>query len=91
MKRYTMLRLDSEDIQNLAYPVIVEGWDHKSYGRMKRAWLSEFTKRERKFAGELYKKFYNWYLRTGAPETCSFKPSTLDLIHRLTNFFYSFS
>ena len=82
------LILNHEEIQALQYPVVVEMWDKKNGGRVKRAWLQEFpTEAEREKARYWYLKFYGWYLRTGAPQEISVRPSTLKFLERLINFF----
>ena len=79
--------LSREEIGMLSTPVIVEQYEKKNFGRVKRAWLSEFSEKERKRASALYKKFYSWYLIKGNPEKFICTPETLSLINRLTNFF----
>lgn len=69
--------------------VIVQCWDHKGHGRGKREWLSEFNKSERKKAGELYRKLYEWEMRRGYPQTIQFSFKTYHLLNRLGNFFAS--
>jgi hypothetical protein len=47
--------------------VIAEGYDKKKCGRVKRAWLKQFTPKERKLVSRWYARIYAWYLRTGIP------------------------
>jgi hypothetical protein len=68
--------------------VIVECYDHKSYGRAKREYLKEFTKAERKIISKYYGKLYRWYLVTGLPiDGVAMKLETLNLLRRAANFF----
>jgi hypothetical protein len=69
--------------------VIVEGWEHKNYGRGKRAYLAEFTEAERKKLPKLYTRAYGWVLRTGHPKHVKMSPATFDLLTRAANFFAS--
>ena len=81
------ISLNSQDISNLQYPIIVECWEKKNCGRVRRAWLKEFNEKERAVAGKLYKLFYQWHLVKGAPQTKLFHHSTVTFIHRLVHFF----
>jgi len=47
--------------------VILEGYDKKKEGRVKRAYEAQFTKAERKVMSKWYLKIYAWYFRTGIP------------------------
>ncbi len=69
--------------------VIVEMWDHKDNFKAKRLWQSEFTEPERKKIGELYRKCYAWYLRTGYPPAIQMSLKTYDLLVRAANYFAS--
>jgi hypothetical protein len=75
--------------QAVAYPVLVEGWDKKKSGRVKRAWLKEFTEAERTTISSYYKRFYRWHLVTGMPAHVSCRLTTLALLQRAVNFFAS--
>lgn len=67
--------------------VIVEAWEHKHYGRGKRAYLKEFTEKEREKIGQLHTKAYQWVLRTGHPGHIQMSPDTHNLLVRAANFF----
>lgn len=70
------------------YPIIVEGWDKRKSGRVKRAWLKEFTQTERNKIARHYAKFYEWYLCTGAPQrVLVFEFETIRLLQRAVHFF----
>ena len=71
----------------VAYPVIVEGWEKKNFGRHKRRWLAEFTEKERNKIARYYGKFYRWYLVTGAPKKVAIRLNTITLLQRAVNFF----
>jgi len=70
------------------YPIIVEMWDKRKSGRVKRAWLKEFTESERNLMSRYYAKFYVWYFRTGTPHrVIGCKMKTLDTLRRAVHFF----
>ena len=75
--------------QLIPYPVIVESWDKIKSGKPKREWLKQFTEEERKRIAYYYKKFYDWYLLTGAPMSISLKSKNITLLQRAVNFFAS--
>ena len=81
------LCLEQTDLNKLQYTVVVEMWESKNNGRIKRAWLNEFNENDRKKAYKVYRKFYNWHLKTGLPDTVQVMPSTYRLMQRLCNFF----
>ncbi len=68
--------------------VIVECYDHKKNGRVKRKWLEQFDERERKIVSAWYLKLYAYYLRTGIPiGGVPMLMSTLDVLRKAANFF----
>ena len=69
------------------YPVIVEGWEKKDYGRHKRRWLSTFTEVERNKIGRYYGRFYKWHLVTGTPHHVALRLNTITLLQRAAEFF----
>lgn len=70
--------------------VIVETYDHKSYGRGKREYLKQFTEAERKVISKWYGRLYDCYLRRGIPFSgVEMAPGTLALLQRAANFFAS--
>lgn len=70
------------------YPIIVEMWERKKGGRVKREWLKQFTETERNLISRYYAKFYRWYLVTGAPDKVVFrKVSTLTTLQKAVHFF----
>lgn len=73
----------------VAYPVMVELWEKKNFGRHKRRWLAEFTLAERKKISSYYAKFYKWHLIKGTPRTVSVSLDTLQLLQRAIGFFGS--
>lgn len=69
------------------YPIIVEMWDKKKAGRVKRAWEKEFTSGERNKIARYYGKFYKWHLTTGTPKRVALRLNTLQLLRRAVHFF----
>jgi len=67
--------------------IVVECWEHKNSGRVKRAWLKEFTEEERAKASKLHKTFYQWHLVKGIPFEHRMTIGTYEFIKRLVNFF----
>lgn len=92
-KSRVFIRFSSDEINRLGYPVVVEQWykfvGPHAYGKQRRAWMSSFTPEERKKAGVMHKKFYNWYLRSGTPESVLLTYDTYNFIRRLAAFFAS--
>lgn len=76
-----------EFARRVAYPVIVEAWDHKNYGRGKRGWLTTFDENERKLISSYYAKFYKWYFVKGTPRKVTCRLKTVNLLQRAVNFF----
>ena len=85
-----MIALSREELNNLGFPVVVEGMINGMYGRKKRKFMEEFTMAEYQKARYWYSTFYRWYLVKGTPEYHTFRPETLHFIKRLTNFFGSY-
>jgi len=71
----------------VAYPVLVEMWEKKKSGRVKRAWLATFTEAEREKIGRYHARFHRWHLVTGTPHHVSCRLATLQLLQRAVNFF----
>ena len=68
--------------------VIVEGYDKKQHGRVKRRWLTEFTDAERKIVSAWYARLYTYYLRSGIPNTgVRMSLTTLTTLRKAANFF----
>lgn len=68
--------------------VIVEGYDKKSCGRVKRAWLEQFTTKERELVSHWYARIYAWYLRTGIPvKGVAMSARTYDTLCKAATFF----
>ncbi len=83
-----MLQLNTEEINELCYPVVVEMWDKvMGAGSKRRKYHNTFNEQERDTIRRYYKKFYKWYLVTGAPKETTMKPETLILLQRVCNFF----
>ena len=79
---------EKHELEALQTAVVVEGWKHIKYGRVKRAWLKEFTEKERAKAGVMYREFYRWHLVTGIPQHGrAMRLETYEFIKRLCNFF----
>lgn len=73
--------------EQVAYKVIVEMWSKRSYGKVRKAWLSQFDRKEREVIGRYQALFYKWYLVTGAPGHVVVHVKTLKLLIRAANFF----
>lgn len=71
------------------YPIIVESWDKRRFGRVRLRWESEFTKAERRGISNYYARFYRWYLISGTPHKVTMQPKTVDLLRRAVDFFAS--
>lgn len=92
MKVVTTLELDSQELNDLQFPIIVEMWDkvsgHTACGSKHRAYISTFSEKERKLISYYHKLFYNWYLVKGTPQRHRFKTvGHIELIKRAVNFF----
>ena len=80
----------SEELGRFGIPVIVEAWEKvKESGSKRRKFLAEFTETERRVLGQLYPRFYKWYLVTGFPQEAFLKVRHVTLIQRAVNFFAS--
>jgi len=85
-KIHIMFRFGSNYIKRLF--VIVETYDHKGYGRGKREYLKQFSKKERNIISHYYGKIYRWYLVKGIPhQGVVMKPETYALLCRAADFF----
>lgn len=69
------------------YPIIVEMWEKKKSGRVKRAWEKEFTDAERTKVARYYGRFYRWHCITGTPKRVALRASTITLLKRVVQFF----
>jgi len=69
------------------YPIIVEMWQKKRYGRVRKAYRATFTKAERRKLAWWHSKFWNWYICSGTPERVSLQPATIELLQRAVHFF----
>jgi hypothetical protein len=77
-------------LRAVSYPVIVENWERKKGGRVKREWMKQFTETERNLISRYYAKFYRWYLVSGTPKKVVFrKLKTIHTLQRAVNFFAS--
>lgn len=73
-----MVQLNSDELNALQYPVVVEMWKHiEQSGSKRRLWLKSFNEAEREKARHWYRMFYDWYLRKGTPQSQVMSPSTL--------------
>ena len=80
--------LQSDEINRLQFPIVVEMWERvKGSGIKRKEYMKTFTQEERKTIYRYYRKFYDWYLRTGTPEEVSMNVETLLLIKRAIAFF----
>ncbi len=69
------------------YPVIVESWDKKNFGRGKRRWLAEFTEEERKIIEEWHKHFHSWHIRHGRRFRVKCRMHLIPILQKACNFF----
>jgi len=69
------------------YPVIVESWSKKDFGRGKRVWAMAFTEREQGVIEIWYAHFRRWHLSTGIPERVRCKLCDISLLQRACSFF----
>ena len=69
------------------YPVIVEAWDKRLHGRVRRAYHGAFSEQERNLITRWQAKFADWHLRSGAPERVVMRHKTLRLLRRAVDFF----
>jgi len=49
------------------FGVIVEMYDKKAHGRVRREYLKQFTEAERNVMSAWYLKIYAWFMRSGIP------------------------
>lgn len=91
IKPVTMQPVFSGDefLRQIDYPVIVESWEKRRFGRGKRKWMAEFTEAERQTIAKYQTKFYRWYLVTGKPDRVMIRLKTLHLLQRAVAFFAS--
>jgi len=73
--------------QKTGYAVIVECWEKKNYGRVRRAWLETFSEAERNKLAKWYGKLYKWHLVSGVPAQVGLDTKTLELLIKAANFF----
>ena len=79
---------DESELRALQTSIIVEMWDKRTFGRVRRAYHTTFTEDERAKITALYTRyFYPWYVRTGIPQSQVLAPMTVDLIRRAVEFF----
>jgi hypothetical protein len=82
------MELGRDELANLGFPVMVENWEKRKSGRVKRAWLREFNESERRYLSAMYQLFYRWYLVTGTPGHFTFREMAhFELVRRAINFF----
>ena len=67
--------------------VLVECWDHKRYGRVKRAYLKEFNDSERARLGKLHTRAWVWVMRRGVPDRVVLSAGNYNLLVRAASFF----
>ena len=80
---------DREEInQKIPFPVIVENWKKKEFGKGKREYNAKFTDKEKATITAYISRFRKWYL-IGTPEKCNFVLRNVILLERAGNFFAS--
>ena len=83
------IEFSREAIDRTQYPVIVECWDHKNYGKGKRIWMKSFTEKERKKLHNIYPRLYRWCLVKGTPEWTRMTMETYQFIQKACGVFAS--
>lgn len=85
-----MIRVPRQELDAMRYAVVVEAWKHvMPMGGKRRIWLAEFkTGLERNRAAKWYKRFYDWHLVSGTPESFLIQSETINWLKtRLIPFF----
>jgi hypothetical protein len=70
-----------------SYPVIVEMWDRRLNGSVRRRYHAEFTEKERATIARYQTKFRRWHLVVGTPRRVMMSMTTLNLLQRAVGFF----
>lgn len=80
--------LDSDELNNLQYTVVVETMINGLSGKFKREFKKEFTDYDNDLAKARYwyNIFYRWYLVKGTPQSHTFSFETLAFIKKLIAF-----
>lgn len=73
--------------EQVDYPIIVQAWEWKRYGRGRRRWLSTFTEAERDKIGKWQARFSRWYLVEGTPRRVALSFESLSLLKKAVEFF----
>jgi hypothetical protein len=90
LEKFVFITLNTDGINMLNYPILVTEYEKKNCGRSKRAYQKIFNSDEKERIGRYYKLFYNWYLRTGPPESYKIKLENLKwLVEKVIPFFAS--
>lgn len=71
------------------YPIIVEMWDKKQHGRIRRAYQAQFDARERDIIHRWHTKFRVWHVGKGAPAKIQLRNmgTVVPLLQRAVHFF----
>lgn len=73
--------------KQVCYGVIVECWEHKKAGRVRRLWNEQFTQAEQKLVSKYHTTFRDWVLGKGPPARVAVELKTIELLQRAVNFF----
>ena len=70
--------------------VIPEGYDKRTFGRVKRAYLEQFDLADRQVLSRWYPRIYGWFYRTGIPvKGVRMSLKTYQTLCRFADFFAS--
>ena len=89
MQVVTRFILNHEEVQQLGYRLIVStmGGTLWSTSRVKRAYEEQFSEQERyDIKYTIYRKAYQWYLKTGVPDEVEMSEYEFTLWHKLRKF-----
>lgn len=73
--------------QIIQYQIIVENWEKRLKGRVRREYEQQFTQTERNRLQKWYVKLHRWHLISGVPDTVLLKTSTITLLQKAVHFF----
>ena len=71
----------------ITYSIIVESWEKKKYGRIKRSYLQKFDEKERQKLTKIAAKLYKWYFISGTPKNVQLSIGTIQLLQKAVDFF----
>jgi len=79
---------NQEEVNATQFPIIVENWDKKNFGKGKRIFRENFkTEPEKDKLRKLYRDFYQWYLVRGTPKEICWTVQTYEFVKRAVSVF----